>query len=632
MARKRMHLQSMRDHRLFLTFVLWIGLIADVGGIGAARAKPPATSARTSSEINAGWRFQIDAHDLGERDRWYATGFDRAGWFPVEVPQAWDCFNEALRGYEGVGWYSVTLDGSLARAGKIQHLRFGRVMYHTKAWLNGELLGEHTDGYLPFKFDVTGKLTESANCLVVRVDNRPRIDWLPAAKEIEWAQYGGILQPVRVESTGKIFLSGVSITAIPQGVDAVISCGLDLTNREPTDVAGLVLKINVFAGDRLDQAVPSSQSAASAVSVVAGTTAHRLSLTLPRAMPWSPDSPTLYKLVASLERRGAEVDRLVSLFGVRSITARGRQLLLNGEPLKVRGVNRYDEYGRFGPNPPDALIENELRLMKKVGVNLIRSHYPQSPEFLALCDRLGMLFLEELPINWWGVDWFGKEGVVQDEHILNRALPMLETMILRDRNHPSVIIWSMANESKTDNEIGIKVMRALIHRTRELDPTRLVTFVTAPGSVRGHRAYEDADLVATNMYYGSLDAPLAEHRDQLEERVRRPTAEHLRRELAAFANKPFLITEFGAIGQEGLRGDVPSTEDLQADTIRAVWSAIAGAPDVAGGVLWSWADYHHRRHFQANGAFGAFGAVTIDRKPKEALKALATMFGGKLEK
>ena len=624
--------QSTRDHRLFLVFVLWTCLIAEIGGIGAARAEPPETIARASSEIKAGWRFQIDAHDLGERERWYATGFDRAGWSQVEVPQAWDCFNEALRGYEGVGWYSVTLDGSWARAGKVQHLSFGRVMYHTKVWLNGEVLGEHTDGYLPFAFDVTGKLTDTPNRLVMRVDNRPRIDWLPAAKEIEWVQYGGILQPVRVENTGSIFLSGLSITAIRQGDDAVIWCDVDLTNREPTDASDPILKITILTGERPDQAVPLAEAAASPVRVMAGASSHqRFSLTLPHAVPWSPDSPTLYTLVASLERRGAEVDQLVSLFGVRTITARGRQLLLNGRLLNVRGVNRYDEYGRFGPNPPAVLIENELRLMKKVGVNLIRSHYPQAPEFLTLCDQLGILFLEELPINWWGVEWFGKEGVVQDEGILNQALPMLETMILRDRNHPSVIIWSMANESKTDNEVGLKVMRALIRRTKQLDPTRPVTFVTAPGSVREHRAYEDADLVATNMYYGSLSEPRAEHRDQLEERVRRPTEEHLRRELAAFANKPFLITEFGVIGMDGLHGDVPSTEELQADTIRAVWSAISGEPDVAGGVLWSWADYQHRRHFQANGAFGAFGAVTIDRKPKAALKALATMFGGKLE-
>ena len=100
--------------------------------------------------------------------------------------------------------------------------------------------------------------------------------------------------------------------------------------------------------------------------------------------------------------------------------------------------------------------------MKRTGVNLIRTHYPQTPEFLALCDRMGILFLEELPINWWGVEWSGKEGVEQKESILDQALPMLETMIRRDRNHPCVIIWSMCNESKTDTEVGIKVMKRLI--------------------------------------------------------------------------------------------------------------------------------------------------------------------------
>src|SRR5262249_9011966 len=156
----------------------------------------------------------------------------------------------------------------------------------------------------------------------------------------------------------------------------------------------------------------------------------------------------------------------VSQFGARTIAARGRQLLLNGRLLKIKGVNRYDEYGGFGPNPPQELLEQELRLMKKIGINLIRSHYPQTPEFLAIGDRRGIFSREELPINWWGQEWHGREGVVKNESILDPALPMLETMIRRDRNHPSVVIWSMANESKTENEVGIKVMRALIRRAR----------------------------------------------------------------------------------------------------------------------------------------------------------------------
>jgi beta-glucuronidase len=620
----------MGNLRQVVIAVLRTGLIFVGGAMGALGADTAETAPRTSAEIKTGWRFQIDTNDLGERERWYALGFDRAGWSQVEVPRAWDCFDEALRGYEGVGWYCVTLDGSMARPGMVQHLAFGRVMYHGKVWLNGEFLGEHTDGYLPYAFDVTGKLTETANHVVLRVDNRPRIDWLPAAKEIEWVQYGGILQPVRIETKAPHFLADLSIQAIPQGDGAAVSCDVDCTSREAMDGAGLALKISVSGGNRPDQGVPLAQSALMPIDAVAGTTSHqRVTLALAHATPWSPESPVLYTLTASLERRGEEVDRLVSLFGFRTIRAQGRQLHLNGKPLKIRGVNRYDEYGRFGPNPPDAMVD-ELRLMKNAGVNLIRSHYPQRPEFLGLCDRVGMLFLEELPINCRGVEWFGKDGVVQDESILARALPMLETMIRRDRNHPSVIIWSMANESKTETDIGIKVMRALIRRTRELDRTRLASFVTAPGPVREHRAYEDADLVATNMYYGTLSEPRAERRDQLDECVRGPTLEHLRRELAAFPDKPLLITEFGAIGIAGVHGDAPATEDLQADTIRAVWSAISSVPEVAGGVLWSWADYQHRRQFQANGAFGSFGAVTIDRKPKAALGALAAMYGGTL--
>jgi len=605
---------------LFASVVLGDGLVA--GAAPDARAEGP----RQSRAITTGWRFQIDLRDIGERERWFAAGFDRSSWSAVVVPRAWDCFDEALRGFEGIGWYSVTLDGSWGRAHTVQQLTFGRVMYHAKVWLNGELLGEREDGYLPFAFDVTAKLNDHANNLVVRVDNRPRIDWLPAAKQIEWVQYGGILQPVRVETKGRIFLSDLAIQAIPKGDGASVSCSVVVNTRAGLDAAGVVLRVSLRGGEPREQAAPPFAAGI-------GARLHQeLTQTLGHAVPWSPESPSLYTLVATLEQGGAEIDRLVSSFGVRTIEARGRDLLLNGRPLKIRGVNRYDEYGRFGPDPPGALVEDELRLIKKAGVNLIRTHYPQAPEFLDLCDRLGILFLEELPINWWGVEWFGKEGVVQDERILNRALPMLETMIRRDRNHPSIIIWSMANESKTDNSVGIKVMSALIRRTKELDPTRLATFVTAPGSVREHRAYEDADLVATNMYYGTLSPPLAEHRDQLLARVRRPTEEHLRRELAAFPNKPLLITEFGAMGIPGLHGDASSTEDFQADAIRMVWSAIAAVSDVSGGVLWSWADYYHRRAFQANGPFGAFGAVTIDRKPKVALKTLATMYGGDLGK
>src|SRR5689334_16517001 len=101
-------------------------------------AEATTSEPRESREVSEGWRFQIDAHDQGERERWFAPGFDRSAWAQVDVPRAWDTFDESLRGFEGIGWYSVILDGSWARQGKLQRLAFGRVMYHTRAWLNGE--------------------------------------------------------------------------------------------------------------------------------------------------------------------------------------------------------------------------------------------------------------------------------------------------------------------------------------------------------------------------------------------------------------------------------------------------------------------------------------------------------------
>ncbi len=242
---------------------------------------------------------------------------------------------------------------------------------------------------------------DAANHLVLRVDNRPRIEWPPAAKQIEWVQYGGILQPVRVETKGPISISDLAVRAEPSGDGATVACAVEITAREAARDVSLRLAV---AGDR-------ESSVTRNVTFAAGsTTRHQATLRLGRGAAWSPELPALYDLVATLEQGESRIDQITTRFGIRTIGARGRQLLLNGKPLKIQGVNRYDEYGGFGPNPPLKLVEEELRLMKRTGINLIRAHYPQDPELLALCDRIGILFLEELPINWWGVEWFGKEG------------------------------------------------------------------------------------------------------------------------------------------------------------------------------------------------------------------------------
>ena len=572
--------------------------------------------------LAANWHFQMDVAGLGEKERWYAEDFDRSAWAAVAVPKAWDLYSEALWGYEGIGWYAIRIEAALARPDKVQRLKFGRVNYHSKVWLNGELLGENVIGYLPFELDVTGKLQPGRpNLLVLRVDNRPRLAWLPGAKQIEWVQYGGILEPVTLETSAKVYISDLAVTAVPAGSGASISCAVEVASGDAAE-NDTVLRVAV-AGQ------PQSAKSVKLRVPPGAKSMEKVSLSLKEASPWSPDQPFLYTLVATLER-GGPIDRVTSRFGVRKIEAHGREILLNGRRFRVQGVNRYDEYGKYGPRPPRELLIADLRRMKNAGVNFVRVHYPQSPDILSLYDEMGFGMIEEVPVNWWGNGFSGKGDEVQSEEFLNgQAMPALERMIRRDKNHPCVMIWSMCNESQTANDVGTTVMRKLLRRAKELDPSRLATFVISPEEARNHRAFEEADLVAVNVYSGQFGRNLAYHQSQFDDLVVKPSEEYIRRQLAAFPDKPLLVTEFGTRGVSGVHGDIVYSEDFQAAFIQAAWKAIRNCPEASGGVLWSWADYYHRRALIQYAVFGPYGVVTVDRRPKAALRALAKMYGGK---
>jgi len=171
-------------------------------------------------------------------------------------------------------------------------------------------------------------------------------------------------------------------------------------------------------------------------------------------------------------------------------------------------------------------------------------------------------------------------------------------------------------------------MRDLMKRCRELDPTRPVSFVVAC-DVRHHAAAAEADLICTNIYYGLHNGEAARRTDQIEALVYEPSRRHLEEHAAAFPGKPLVVTEFGMRGILGLRGDIDYTEDFQAAYIDAVLRAMHAVPQVAGGMLWSWADYWHRRDLIAYAPFGPYGVVTVDRRPKLALKTLAKWYRGR---
>jgi beta-glucuronidase len=575
-------------------------------------------TARKIQVLSDNWRFQIDVRDIGEKERWFAK--DLNDWGTVTVPGAWDCYEDALWQYQGIGWYTTIINPDETIAGKKTEIEFGRIMYYSKVWLNGEFIGENIGGYLPFRFDVTKYLKQGQeNKLVVRVDNRPRINWLPAAEQIEWIQYGGILEPVKLISTSQTFIDDLTIRTVPDKPGARITCVISIANETATENK-TDLEINISLNSVISgKSVKVRCRPNETVKVTAD-------FDLEHAELWSPETPVLYTASVSLSKNGSKIDDITDRFGIRHVSVERTSILLNGKPMVIKGTHRYDGYDRLGPNPPEKILREELGLMKSAGINTIRVHYPASPELLDLFDEYGLMLMEEIPLNWWGqTNW---KGIIpiggqakQSLDILDQARDNLTDMIARDKNHPCIIIWSMANECVTDNEIGITVMRDLLKLAKSTDPTRLATFV-AGSSPDKHLGFDEADIVCFNKYVSCA------HISQIDSVCYQPLAADLAFYRKYFGNKPIIMSEFGRQGIKNIHGDVSHSEEFQAAYIESMWKALAENPTISGGILWTWADYIHETHFALTSPYAPYGVVTGDRKQKKSFEALARMYGG----
>ncbi|MCL5999778.1 MAG: hypothetical protein M1546_27500 [Chloroflexi bacterium] len=582
-----------------------------------------ANISQTIQPLASAWKFQLDQDNRGENENWFFEDFDHGDWGAITVPGAWDLHDQALWGYEGVAWYVTELPTAWVQPAAWQRLIFGRVNYQARVWLNGQFLGEHNNGYLPFEFPASPYLhANQPNILVVRVDNAPRDEWLPGGRVIEWVQYGGILQAVSLVTTTRAYISDVKIVAQPNGQGADVTCSVEVTNTDTGALSG-TLELNI--GGQLQNAGITCPAQSKATA--------QLNLHIAVAQRWSLNAPNLYSATVSLRKASTTLDQRSERFGVRSIAVSGRQILLNGVPLQVKGVNRYDEYAGYGPTVPADVMRADLLRVKQTGANLVRVHYPHDPVELDIMDEIGLLALEEVPLNWWGVDWWGPppdNGVP----VINAAEQALVDIIRRDKNHPCIVIWSMCNECATDQPEGVTAVRRLMNKARELDTTRLVTFVAA-GDASKHPAFDQADIVCTNLYFGLFGGERAQHFADMATTVTQPTYDHLQGVKNAFGNKPWVVTEFGSHGIHGLHGDARMTEEYQAAYIQAAWNGITAVAEVSGGVLWCWADYHHRRDFYGKALgdsmllapYGPYGVVTTDRREKKSTTQLALMYG-----
>ena len=409
---------------------------------------PQSNALRQSLDLSGFWDFRADPDRQGEGAGW-GEGF--SGGQPITVPGSWNEQLRAVYNYWGDAWYQTRFDRPWGWAGKRVFVRFGSVNYLADVWFNGVRLGQHEGGHLPFEFDITRHLKDESNLLVARengdltpervpsgnvwderLDSFVRADQSPRTS-YDFFPFCGIHRPVLLYAVSPEAMVDLTVVTEIEGASGLVRVRVALTPGG----AGTVRLILQGHGAEL---VEETSVSAPAVELV---------LEVPNAALWSPQTPDLYSLTAELIQGGAVIDRYTLPVGIRAIAVEGDRLLLNGEPVTLKGFGRHEDFPVVGRGYLPALIVKDYDLLRWVGANSFRtSHYPYSEPMLDLADRLGFLVIDETP----AVEMFHHpDGLA---HRLEVWEQQIRELIARDKNHPSVIMWSLANEGSLIRALG----------------------------------------------------------------------------------------------------------------------------------------------------------------------------------
>jgi len=511
-------------------------------------------------------------------------GFKHRGessWRKMDVPRCWGWESGSFISYEGLAWYKRNFTAPPEWNGKFVKLHFWAVNYRADVWLNDEFLGFHEGGYTPFWFDVSPYLNyDSLNNITVLVDNRHLDSRVP---DSAWGmKHGGIHREVFLEACDNLTILGSKIDTKGIIGNSKVNANLSLYNRypEPKD-----FNVSVEVIDLQNDASVINKSKGFSFSANE-TREVKFNLTLHSPKLWSPKTPNLYLLRATISMDETPLDKYESTFGVREVEVRPDGLYLNGEKLFVKGVNLREFYPEMGFTENDTIRQRDVELIKAANMNMIRlAHNPQHPHLLDLADHEGLLIFDEIPA--WQIN------TASFEEKLASGKQQLREMILRDYNHPSVIIWSTGNELRTNDEAWA---RELYAEAKALDKTRPVTHASDK-----HRTYVDPtfqydDIICINEYYGG-----PWYGGSPKELI--GCFERIRNE---YPDKPILVTEYG----DPRFGDPYNPLYLQ--TLKDHWLIISDNTRdyVAGGLLWVFDQYQGT---WSGGEIGIVGGVGGER-------------------
>jgi beta-glucuronidase len=554
--------------------LLMAALVPITGGGSAVSAQAVIQSAplRADHSLDGAWHTIIDPYETGYYDYRYeesANGYfrnrkpesvrdlveyDFDASAELEVPGDWNSQDERLFFYEGTIWYKRSFAYGL-NPGRRLFAHFGAANYEAVVYLNGVKLGRHVGGFTPFDIELTDHLRDGDNDLIVKVDNERLREGVPTVNT-DWWNYGGLTRSVSLVDMPSTFVSTYYVGLSEDGTG--VSGWVQLDGGDPVQT--------------IEVRLPELGSSATVETDRTGFARFEFEAAVQR---WSPENPRLYsvEIVSPGEVFSEEI-------GFRSVATRDEDILLNGEPVFLKGISIHEEAPFGGGRAHSAEHARQLLTWaKELGCNFVRlAHYPHNEHMVREADRLGIMVWSEIPVYW--------TVLFDNDEVYANASNQLAESIQRDRNRASIIIWSVANETPRSDE-RLEFLTGLIAQAREMDGTRLISAATESTGAGDEMHLNDPlgaylDVIGVNEYIGWYsrrpeDAPaITWHSSH---------------------NKPLIISEFGAGAKHGYHATDSTrwSEEYQADVYRYQLAMLEKISFLRGMSPWILVDFRSPR-------------------------------------
>lgn len=579
---------------------------------------PVLNESRSLIDLSGIWDFKLD-DGTGFENKWYDKKLENP--ISIAVPASYNDQVEGVdfRDHYGYVFYQRNIEIPRILLTERIVLRFGAVTHYGKVYLNGKLIKEHKGGFLPFEVEINEYVKSGENLLTVAVDNVVDLSTLPVGSEsggnmvsgvglpniegvtvkkenapnFDFFNYAGIIRPVKIYTTAKQYIQDVTVNPKVNGNDADIEFMVDTVSEG--DVS---LEIYDEDGNK-----------------VASGTGHQGNVTIKDVKLWRPLNAYLYIAKFIFGEDSYELP-----FGVRTVEVKGTKFLINGEPFYFKGFGKHEDSNVRGRGIDEPLNVKDISLMKWMGANSFRtSHYPYSEEMMNLCDREGIVVIDETPAVGVTMNFGATKGPkpVDSFKVLRtheHHRDVVYDMIVRDKNHPCIVMWSIANESDTITfpDSAYEYYKPLYDLAHSTDPqNRPVTIVGVQMGYVGDKTLPMTDVICLNRYYGWYiyggDLNAAKQALQIE--------------LDYWKNigKPLMFTEYGADTVAGLHLATPTmfTEEYQVDFLKANHEVFDNNDFFIGEQVWNFADFATIQGIvRVEG--NKKGVFTRDRRPKLA--------------